>query len=230
MNKSFRTYEWVESHIWISFVSHIIRCITMDLWKREMCTSLRTSHVTHMNKSSLRTSHVTRMNKWSLRTSHVTHMNQSSLRTSHVRHMNKSETCTFLRTSHVTHMNKSFRTYGCVKSHIWINHVTHIDVTSNIYMRDPVLHIDATSLVTRAYERVIYITYRCNICSYARVTSDVIYIAYRCYILHIDVTSICNDVIYITWCYLYYICDVIYITRVMLSILLKRVIYVIYIT
>jgi len=152
MNEAYRIYEWVMSHIWMSYVGakycayasrHLISdmfhmdvecdpgqvtfiCVT---WLIYMC-DVTHSYVLHIPYGCWmwhRVRHITLMNE----AYRIHEWVMSHIWMSHVTHMNKSYhtyewVMSHIWMSHVTHMNKSYHTYEWVMSHVWMRHVTHM--------------------------------------------------------------------------------------------------------
>ena len=97
----------VMSHVWMSRVTRM----------KESCYTYTKSHVTSMNEFF-----------HPYKSSHVTHISDTCYfyKTSHVTRMHES--CYTYTTSHVTGMNESCHTYEWVMLHIWMSHVTHMNV------------------------------------------------------------------------------------------------------
>jgi len=123
MNELCRTYEWVMSHIWMSYVAHRNEsCRTYEC----VMSHIGMSHVAHMNASCLTyewvMSHI-----WM---SYVAHMNEPCR--TYISHISVSHTCKHLQYSVCLPLCRRYEwghTYEWVMSHIQMSHVTHISHT-----------------------------------------------------------------------------------------------------
>ena len=104
VNGSCYVYEWVMSHLWMSYVTY--EWVIAYVWM---------SHGTHMNES------------W-----HTYEWVMAHIWMSHVTHMNESwHTCEWIVyhvwMSHVTRVNESCHTIEWVMSHIWMSRFTNMN-------------------------------------------------------------------------------------------------------
>jgi len=151
------------SHLWIRHITHRNESVTrMSMWIQLITiTNHVNGYPWYMNESCHRShiwmSHATHANEachtyeWGISQvgmSHVTHRNESVTRmnmriqlitiTNHVKgcpwYMTEAcHTCEWVM-SQVTHMNESCHTCEWGMSHVWMRHVTHMNIMSHIEM------------------------------------------------------------------------------------------------
>ena len=134
--KSYHTYVWVMSHVWMSHVtcmneSRLMECVACHTYEWVM-------RVTPTNESCVAWRRIS--SRIRIRISHVTHeWDMSHVWMSHV-----SQDVCCQGEIVVAHMNESCHTYEWVMSHIRMSHVVHMieslsHVTQNAYRREVIL-------------------------------------------------------------------------------------------
>jgi len=126
-DESCHTHEWVMSHTWMSYFTHMNESCHTYEWvmsHKRMSDRNPLFASTVFSDESCHTYECVMSHTW---LSHVTHMNESC----HTHEWVMSHTWT----SHITHRNTSCHTHECVMSGIWMHqshlymrHVTHINV------------------------------------------------------------------------------------------------------